>query len=74
MAEFCSQCSPFENRSDYNLYRIGKKLKKGRSFTFLCEGCNNRGLYKNETGDLFLLKMVDKEIKEQPININELRT
>jgi len=72
MAEYCSRCSPFENEFDINLFRIALNLKKGYSETFLCEGCSNRGIYKDDTGRLYLAKSVEGEIVLKSINIEEL--
>ena len=72
MAEYCSQCSPFKNEFDINLLRIAMKLKNGRSINFVCEGCNNRAVYKDETGNLFLAKKERDEIKLHPVKIEDL--
>ena len=72
MAEYCSQCSPFENEFDFDLFKIALELKRGHSTNFLCEGCNNRGIYKDETGRVYLAKLAKNEIELQPINIEEL--
>ena len=72
MAEFCSQCSPFDNEYDIDIFQIALKLKKGHSKNILCEGCNIRAVYKDEQGLLYLGKLENKEIKLYPIKLEEL--
>lgn len=72
MAEYCSQCSPFDGAYDIDLLKIVLKLKPGRSFSFLCEGCYNRAVYKDENGNLFLAKDEGGEIKLHPVTIESL--
>lgn len=45
MSDYCSQCSPFRDYCDIDLFQIAIDLENGHSESFLCEGCNNRGLY-----------------------------
>lgn len=58
MAEYCSMCSPFKDMGgyDYDLIKIALDLEKGRSESFFCEGCENRGVYKDEEGRIYLAK------------------
>jgi hypothetical protein len=72
MAEYCSQCSSYKNNFDYDLFKIALGLKNGYSEGFFCEGCSNRGIYKDETGKLFIAKLVKGEIELQAVNIEEL--
>lgn len=73
MAEFCSQCADkYFQHADIDLFKISLRLKKGRSVSFLCEGCNNRAIYKDEEGKLYLAKLVEKEIKLFPVTIEKL--
>lgn len=74
MAEYCSQCSPFKEQGefDFNLFKIALKLKRGYSTSFICEGCNNRGVYKDEQGLIYLVKDENNELKFYPVNIEEL--
>lgn len=72
MAEFCSQCSPFNGAFDINLFKIATSLKNGYSQNFLCEGCNNRAVYKDEDGALYLAKAYGKEIKLESVKIEDL--
>ncbi len=72
MAEYCSHCSPFENKYDFDLIKIALHLKKGHSKNFLCEGCNNRAVYKDEEGNLYLAKLEEKEIKLHPVKLEDL--
>ena len=71
MSEYCSQCSPFKESNDYDidLIKLSLKVKRGRSINFLCEGCNNRAIYKDEKGFLYLAKQENKEIKLYPVKI-----
>jgi hypothetical protein len=65
MAEYCSQCTPFKKRRmyDIDLFAIARELERGYSTSFLCEGCNNRALYKDEQGLLYLVKAEDDDLK-----------
>ena len=74
MAEYCSQCSPFKEQKewDIDLFLIALVLKNGRSESFICEGCNNRAVYRDENGFYFLGKLIEEEIKLFPVNIEEL--
>lgn len=74
MSEYCSQCSPFkeEQEWDIDLTQIALNLKNGRSESFICEGCNNRTLYKDERGLLYIGKKIDTEIKLFPVKLEEL--
>lgn len=71
MAEYCSKCTPFFE-ADYKLFWIALKLKKGRSFNVLCEGCNVVAIYKDENRKLYLGRKVDGEVKLEPVNIDDL--
>ena len=76
MSEYCSQCSPFKELGEfeYNLFKIALDLKRGRSQSFLCEGCDNRAVYKDEDGRLYLgKKQSDGNIEMTPINLDELQ-
>lgn len=72
MAEYCSVCSPFNGEFDINVFKLALRLENGRSESFLCEGCNLRGVYKDDLGNLFLARSEDKEIKLHPILIEDL--
>lgn len=74
MAEFCSQCSPFKEQGewDIDLAEIALDLENGHSESFICEGCNNRAVYKDEDGNLFLAKEIEKEIVFEPVAIEYL--
>lgn len=75
MAEFCSQCSPFEDGGafEFDLVEIALGLKEGWSVSFLCEGCRNRAVYKDETGQLFLERIqADGTIEMVEVTIDEL--
>jgi hypothetical protein len=73
MAEFCSQCSLQQSVDIINLYEIAIKLKEGQSESFYCSGCNNRTLFKDETGNIYLGKIIDGVGHLQPIELNELK-
>ena len=72
MPEYCSQCSPFKNRFDIDLFKIALKLKKGHSASFLCEGCENRAVYKDDKGLLYLAKVINGETELVDILIEDL--
>ncbi len=74
MSEYCSQCSPFKEEGEYDidLFEIALNLEQGRSESFICEGCNNRGVYKDEKGNLFLAKNENGETKLINVLIEEL--
>ena len=74
MAEYCSQCSPFKDTNDYDidLIKLALKVKRGYSINFLCEGCNNRGIYKDENGLLYLAKLENNKIELYPVRIEDL--
>ena len=72
MAEFCSQCSPFDNEYDIDIFKIALKLKNGHSKNILCEGCNIRAVYKDEQGLIYLGKSEKGEIKLNPVTLEEL--
>jgi len=72
MAEYCSLCSPFEGKCDIDLMKIALKLERGHSTNFLCEGCNVRAIYKDDSGLLYLAKEEGNEIKLEPIHIEDL--
>jgi 5-methylcytosine-specific restriction endonuclease McrA len=71
MAEYCSQCNLLGDY-DIDLHKLALKLKRGHSINFLCEGCNNRAIYKDEEGRLYLGKTEKGEIKLHPVNFDEL--
>jgi len=52
MADFCSQCEP--KYHDIKLRLVAWELKRGESEYFLCEGCDLRGIQKDQNGKLFL--------------------
>ena len=72
MSEYCNKCSPFKNRHDIDLVKIALKLKNGHSTNFLCEGCDNRAIYKDELGKLYLAKTTKDEITLEETTIEEL--
>ena len=72
MAEYCSQCCPFEKSFDIDLFQIALKLKRGYSTSFICEGCNNKAIYKDEQGLIYLVKFEHNDYKYYPVNIEDL--
>jgi hypothetical protein len=70
MSEFCSQCSP--NFHDWDLFKLALDLDNQHSESFICEGCNIRGIYKDESGKLFLAKTINNNIELFPINLVDL--
>lgn len=72
MAEYCSQCSPFQGEFDIDLFRVALDLKQGYVKKFLCGGCNNRGIYKDEQGLIYLVKSESNELNFVQVNIEDL--
>ena len=72
MAEYCSQCSPFEKAKDIDLFTIALKLERGYSTSFLCEGCSNRAVYKDEEGLIYLVRFENNDYHYTQVNIVEL--
>lgn len=72
MSEYCSQCSPFKPHFDINLVEIALELEKGESEYFICEGCENRGIFKDLEGRLFLKKDNNGDISFLDVNIEQL--
>ncbi len=70
MADFCSICEP--DFFDINLTEIALELDPGRSESFICEGCNLRAVFKNESNALYLGRLVDGELVLEPIHIEDL--
>ncbi len=66
MAEYCSQCSPF-GEADYNLTKMAIQLKRGHSFNFLCEGCSNKAIYKDNEGQLWVYQIQQGSSELKPI-------
>ncbi len=71
MAEYCTQSTPFDV-SDIDLFKMTLTIKKGQVINFLCEGCSNRAIQKDESGNLYLLKLEQGELKPYPVTIDEL--
>ena len=71
MAEFCSRCDMFDE-PDYDLFQIALSLEPGRSETFLCEGCNIRGVHKDDEGQIYLAMEIGDEIKLEPTVLESL--
>ncbi len=69
MSDYCSQCTPYE-KADYNLVKMALELKRGYSFSLLCEGCNNRAIYKDETGRLYLYRAEKDNPDLQPLEVS----
>lgn len=72
VTRYCSQCSPFKYLWDIDLFNIAINLEPGHSENFICTGCNNRSVYKDEKGYLYLAKQHGTEFKLLPINIDEI--
>ncbi|MEM9894802.1 MAG: hypothetical protein AAF789_00415 [Bacteroidota bacterium] len=74
MAELCSHCSQFGEDYPYNfdLISIDLRLKPGYSQIFLCEGCEIRGVYKDNVGLIYLAEKVGKEVELEKVKIEKL--
>ena len=74
MSEFCSSCQEDPNTGyDFDLYQMAKKLKKGYTYSFLCEGCYRRGLYRDDEGNLELGIKIGDEVSWKRIELEELK-
>lgn len=71
MAEFCSRCDMFDE-PDYDLFQIALSLEPGRSETFLCEGCNIRGVHKDESGGVYLVIDNNGEMEFERVEVETL--
>jgi hypothetical protein len=54
------------------LFKIVLKLKKGYSTSFLSEGCENRAVYKDDKGLLYLAKRIKGEIELFEVSLEDL--
>ena len=72
MAEYCSQCRRFEKSFDIDLFKIALKLERGYSTSFLCEGCSNRAVYKDELGLIYLVRFERNDYNYYLVNIEDL--
>jgi len=72
MSDFCTNCTPFTGEADIDLFLLALNLQPGYSRTFICEGCSNRGVYKDVTGRLYLAKQLDRDITLHSVAIEEL--
>ncbi len=77
MAEYCSQCSPFKEYGgyDFDLLKIAIELERGHSYSFVCEGCLNRAIYKDEDGQLWIYQVQQgtDELKPVPTTVAKLK-
>ena len=76
MSEFCSSCYEEDIHFGYDidLYKAARSLKKGYSFSFLCEGCNRRAVYRDEEGLFYMVRVVNEEFVYENIQLEELKT
>jgi len=58
--------------ADIDLFDLALNLENGRSESFICEGCNNRAVYKDEEGFIYLAREINREIILIPVQISEL--
>ena len=71
MAEFCSECSLFDE-FDHDLFKIAIELKPGHSENFVREGCDIRGVYKDDSGCIYLAHRVNNEIQLKQVPLESL--
>jgi len=72
MAEYCSQCSPYKAEHDHDLLALALALTPGHTSSFLCEGCANRAIYRDEEDRIYLAKLVGEELKWTEVNLVEI--
>ncbi|HBF20136.1 MAG: hypothetical protein CMI36_04565 [Owenweeksia sp.] len=60
MKNHCSQCNP-SGMAQFNLTKLALGLERGHSYSFVCEGCDNSAIYKDESGFLWLAKSINSE-------------
>lgn|GEM_PF-1296490 len=72
MAEYCSQCSPYKAEHDHDLLALALQLPAGHSTSFLCEGCANRAIYRDEEDRIYLAKQLGEELKCTEVNLVEI--
>lgn len=70
MADFCSNCEP--EYFDIDLTEIALDLDRGHSVNVLCEGCNIRTIYKDETGLLYLGRLENGEVVLTKANLESI--
>jgi hypothetical protein len=70
MAEFCSKCEP--EYWDIDLVQIALDLEPGHSESFLCEGCNIRGIYKDDYGYYFFARNINGKIELEKVIIEKI--
>jgi len=68
MAEYFSQC---DVAGDYDIdhHKLALEVESGHSISFPCEGCDNRAIYKDEDGKLYLLRINTNTRDETKNNI-----
>jgi hypothetical protein len=71
MAEYCSDCAPFDGY-DINLFKMALKLKRGYEERILCEGCYIRAIRKDEDGNLFLIRLEEGVTTEEAVTQESL--
>jgi hypothetical protein len=57
---------------DHDLFKIALSLEPGRSATFLCEGCDIRGVHKDEEGHIYLVRDVEGEMEFERVEVETL--
>lgn len=57
---------------DYDLFQIALSLEPGRSETFLCEGCDIRGVHKDEHGHVYLVRDKGGEMDFEKVEVEKL--
>jgi len=55
-----------------DLLEIALHLDNGRSKNIFCHSCDIRAVYKDESGRIYLAKMIDEEIQIRLVRIEEL--
>ena len=55
---------------DIDLHKLALNVDEGHSIGFLCEGCYNRAIYKDEEGKLYILR----KDKLHPVNFDDVNS
>ena len=72
MGNFCLHRCEFNSEYGLNLFHIALNINNGQCETFICKHCNNRGIYKDLKGKVFVATREDDQIQLLPVDIEQL--